>query len=115
MGLAAGCGLVSGGTKIVNQKLRIKVNKHDQIRFVAKAKLNSITNIVSKALTDGEISHDEFQLVINEVKKYNELKEEIRSEIRKKHLQFDAKTKQKLLEIGRKEERKAIYNKLENI
>ena len=46
--------------------------------MLARSKLNSIENKISKALTDNEISHEDFETIINEEKKYRELKESIR-------------------------------------
>ena len=43
-----------------------------------RSKLNSIENKISKALMDNEISHEDFEIIINEKKKYWELKESIR-------------------------------------
>ena len=44
----------------------------------ARSKLDSIENKISKALMDNEISHEDFETIINEEKKYQELKESIR-------------------------------------
>ena len=46
--------------------------------MLARSKLNSTESKISKALTDNEISHEEFEIIINEEKKYRELKEKIR-------------------------------------
>ena len=46
--------------------------------MLARSKLNSRENKVSKALTDNEISHEDFETIINEEKRYRELKESIR-------------------------------------
>ena len=46
--------------------------------MLARSKLNSTENKISKALTDNEISHEDFETIINEEKKYRELKESIR-------------------------------------
>ena len=46
--------------------------------MLARNKLNSIENKISKALMDNEISHEDFETIINEEKKYRELKESIR-------------------------------------
>ena len=46
--------------------------------MLARSKLNSIENKISKALTDNEISYEDFQTIINEEKRYRELKESIR-------------------------------------
>ena len=46
--------------------------------MLARSKLNSIESKISKALIDIEISHEDFQTIINEEKIYRELKESIR-------------------------------------
>ena len=46
--------------------------------MLAKSKLNSIESKVSETLTNSEISHEDFMVIINEEKKYRELKESIR-------------------------------------
>ena len=46
--------------------------------MLARSKLNSIESKISKALTDNEIIHGDFQTMINEEKNYRELKKSIR-------------------------------------
>ena len=46
--------------------------------MLARSKLNSIETKISKALMDNGIIHEEFETIINEQKKYRELKESIR-------------------------------------
>ena len=46
--------------------------------MLARSKLNSMENKISKALIDNEINHEVFKIIINEEKKYRELKESIR-------------------------------------
>ena len=46
--------------------------------MLARSKLNSIESKISEALMDNEISHEDFETIINEEKKYQELKESIR-------------------------------------
>ena len=45
---------------------------------MAVAKLNSVAELVSKALTDKRISNSEFSIILREVEKYHELKTAIR-------------------------------------
>ena len=47
--------------------------------MLAKSKLNSIEVLISKALIDSNISHDEFVLINNVLKEYEEMKEEIKN------------------------------------
>ena len=46
------------------------------VSISAKSKLNSIEVLISKALIDSVISHDEFVLINNVLKEYNEMKQE---------------------------------------
>ena len=110
MGCGLLCGLLSGGAKIASRSLRNKAKKHDQIRVLAQSKINSISDIVSKALGDGSISHDEYQLISREVQGYHGLKAEIRG---KKLLELDEATKRELIEQGRNEARLSLLQKLD--
>ena len=47
--------------------------------MVAKSKLNSIEVLISKALTDSNISHDELVLINNMLKEFYDMKEEIKN------------------------------------
>ena len=71
----------SNFTEIIKNLLkttRNKTKKHNKIVMLAKSKLNSIESKILKALMDNEISHEDFETIINEEKKYRELKESIR-------------------------------------
>ena len=46
--------------------------------MLARSKLNSIESKISEALTNNEISHEDFMTIINEERKYRELKESIK-------------------------------------
>ena len=46
--------------------------------MLAKSKLSNIESKISKALTENEISNEDFEAIINEEKNYQELKESIR-------------------------------------
>ena len=47
--------------------------------MLAKSKLNSIESLVSKALIDMEISHEEFITILKEKDKYEKMKENVRN------------------------------------
>ena len=59
--------------------IKKKKNKHDKIALLAKSKLNSIEVLISKALIDSVIIHDQFVLINNVQKEYDEMKEEIKN------------------------------------
>ena len=46
--------------------------------MLVRSKLNSIESKIYEALINNEISHEDFMTIINEEKKYRELKESIR-------------------------------------
>ena len=71
--------LISTGIiKKLLKTTRNKKKKHNKIVMLTRSKLNSIESKISKALMDNEISHEDFETIINEEKKYRELKESIR-------------------------------------
>ena len=47
--------------------------------LLVKHKLNTIEFLISKAVIDSYIRHDEFVLVNNVLREYNELKEEVKN------------------------------------
>ena len=59
--------------------------------MLAKTKLNSIEKLMSQALIDLDISHEEFKRIVNEKEKYEQMKESIRN----------TKSKDELSENGR--------------
>ena len=58
---------------------RNKKDKHDKILVLTKCKLNSIETLVSQALIDMEISHEEFVTVLKVKDKYEKMKENLRN------------------------------------
>ena len=47
--------------------------------MLAKSKLNSIETLMSQALIDLDISHEEFKNFVNEKEKYEQMKESTRN------------------------------------
>ena len=54
--------------------------------MLAKSKLNGIETLISQALTDMEISHEEFISVFKEKDKYEKMKEKLRSKNEKQEI-----------------------------
>ena len=52
--------------------------KPDTIVLLAKYKLNSTEVLISKDLVNSNISHDEFILINNVLKEFDDMKEEIK-------------------------------------
>ena len=59
--------------------IKKKKEKHHKTIFSAKSKLNSIEILISKALIDLNVSHDEFVLINNVLKKIYDITEEIKN------------------------------------
>ena len=54
--------------------------------MLSKSKLNGIETLMSQALIDLDISHEEFKTVVNEKEKYEQMNESIRNTNRKDQL-----------------------------
>ena len=52
--------------------------EHNKIIALAKRKLNTIDTLLSSALNDSKISHEEFTNIINEKNIYGNIKENIK-------------------------------------
>ena len=87
-------------TEIVKKLLSITKNKnknHDKIFILAKSKLNSIETLISQALIDMEISHQEFIAIFKEKDKYKEMKEKVKCENEKQEIMILSSIKSKSL------------------
>ena len=81
------------GTGISKSLLKVtkkRKKKHNKIIALAKNKLNTIDKLLSSALNDSEISHEEFSNIITEANIYENIKEHI------KELTAEPSTKEKL-------------------
>ena len=79
--------LLSIATVIIRKSFKtftVKQEKHDAIKLLAQRKLDSMANIVSQAMQDGDISSIEFHKVLQEVEKYRKLKSNIRNQAKAK-------------------------------
>ena len=81
--MSASCSLTfsitTGFVKKFLKTIRNKKKKHNKIVMLARSKLNSIESKISEALINNEISHEDVMTILNEEKKYRELKESIRT------------------------------------
>ena len=72
------------GTGISKSLLRVtqkRKKKHNKIIESAKSRLNTIDTLLSSALNDSEISHEEFSNIITEKNIYENIKENIKNTI----------------------------------
>ena len=71
--------VITAGIKKYKSIIKKKKKKHGKTVLLTKPKLNSIEVLISKAITDSNISHDEFVLINNVLKKFYDMKEEIKN------------------------------------
>ena len=102
------CGCMGVCVKLVRRKLMSKTQKHYEIKTLGESKLNSIKDLISKALQDGQISESEFKMVLCELEKYNDLKDKART----KQSGLSEEEKKKLIEQGRMEAMNTIQKSL---
>ena len=102
------CGCMGVCVKLVRRKLMSKTQKHYEIKTLGESKLNSIKDLISKALQDGQISESEFKMVLCELEKYNDLKDKAHT----KQSGLSEAEKKKLIEQGRMEAMNTIQKSL---
>ena len=102
-----GAGLFLGlGSVVTNKSQKImmsKIKKHDKIKTLAEAKLDTISGLVSKAVEDTEISDQEYQFILKEVENYRKLKEQIRTKSKSVINQISTEQRETLLAQGREQ------------
>ena len=99
IGVALFTGFLSIKGKYNVKKFTSKAEKHEKIKTIASAKLDTITSHVSKALSDNKIIDEEFKLILEELEKYKVMKEEVRTKTKKK---IATETEETLIERGGK-------------
>ena len=70
--------LTTGIIKKLLNITRNKKKKHDKILMLAKSKFNSIEILISQALIDMDISHEEFFTILKEKDRYEMMKDNLR-------------------------------------
>ena len=101
-------------TRKSSMTFTVKQEKHDAIKLLAQRKLDSISDIISQAMQDGDISFIEFHKVLQEVEKYRNLKTDIRNQAKAKVKQITKEQREELLEQGRKERKEDFLRKIAN-
>jgi len=56
--------------KVIEKYLFKKIQKHEKQKTLIESQINSIRNMVSKVLSNNEISEDEFKKILFETEKY---------------------------------------------
>ena len=87
-GVSGAFAAASSGLIIVSKKLDSKIKKHQEIVTLAIAKRDTVDRLLSKALTDNQISDGEFQLLMAEFSQYNVLKDAVRAKLTRQSSQM---------------------------
>ena len=102
------CGCMGACVKLVRRKLMSKAQKNYEIKTIGESKFNSVKNLISKALNDGQISTEEFQLVLCELDRYNDLKDKTHT----KQSGLSEQEKKKLIEEGKSQALAIVKTKI---
>ena len=106
----AATGAISLFGNIAVRKTTLKAENHLKFKTLANAKLDTIASHISKAMTDNYISDEEFKLIMEEIKKYKAMKEEIRNNTKKR---IKTEEEESLIEKGRQEARESFRKLVE--
>ncbi len=104
------CGVAGVCVKFVRRRLHSKAQKHYEIKTLAESKLNSVKDLISKALNDGQISQQEFKMILDELDRYNSLKDKTRS----KQSGMSEVERKTLIEEGKAQALSAIQKKIKD-
>ena len=102
-GLEVVLSLFTVATRKVSRSQTVKQGKHDAIMLLAQCQLNSIADIISQAMQDGDISPTEFHQILQEREKYRNLKDDIKNRTKAKVKQIEEEQREEILGQGRKE------------
>ena len=108
-GLCAVVSVISGAwAKMISKN----VSKHEITVSLCRAKLNTMKDIVSTALANNKISHEEFLLIKSEVEKYHEMKKSIRQKYHSVKTEVQKGPTQEDMKRTEREIREEIMKKL---
>ena len=70
-------GLLRAGNRAI-KKMSLKIDKHEKIAMIPVSALNTISSLISKALSDDSISVQEYSLILLEFETFTRMKEDLR-------------------------------------
>ena len=89
----------------------VKQEKHNFIKFLSQSKLDSIANIVSQGMQDGDILPTEFHKVLQEVEKYCKIKTDIRNQAKAKSKTYHKRTARRITRTTKKRRQRRFFTK----
>ena len=119
-GVAIGGSILSGVCVALGKAMMKKVEKHESVKRTAESSLNTVNDLVSRALEDGIVSNEDFHHILREMENYRGHKAGIKHRTRadlieltsEREAQIRAEAEQAGLEKGKKE---AIQNLLSTV
>ena len=102
-------GLLAGFGSVI---ITLKIQKHTKLKTLAESKLDSISKLISKAIEDTIISHNEYHFILREKENYLAIKEQIQKKSQKQINAFAKEKQEALLAQGRKEGEQAFLRKI---
>ena len=119
-GVAIGGTILSGVCVAFGKAIKKKVEKHESVKRIAESSLNTVNDLVSRALEDGIVSNEDFHHILREMENYRGHKAGIKHRTRadlieltsEREAHIRAEAEQAGLEKGKKE---AIQNLLSTV
>ena len=65
------------------KKMSLKIEKHEKIAMLAVSTLNTISSLISKALSDNSVSDEEYSLILLEFETFTRMKKDLRINLRR--------------------------------
>ena len=114
----ASAGLILGvSSALIHKTQKVfdsKAKKHEKIKILAEAKLDSISGLFSKSVEDASISHDEYHFILKEVEHYRTLKEQIRTKSKRVIDTITAEQREIILAEGREQGKQDFLRQIAN-
>ena len=60
------------------RKMSLKIERHEKIAMLANSSLNTISSLISKALSDDSVSDEEYSLILLEFETFTRMEEDLR-------------------------------------
>jgi hypothetical protein len=99
-GIAIAGGTVSAASVALGKAAMKKLEKHESIKRTAESSLNTVNDLVSRALEDGQISIEEFHHILREFDNYRSHKAGIKRKTRTDLIELTAEREAKIRKEG---------------
>ena len=101
-GIAIVGGVASAAFVALGKATMKKVEKHEGIKRTAESSLNTVDNLVSRALEDGQVSNEEFHHILREMDNYRGHKAGIKHRTRADLIELTAERERQIREEAEK-------------